>query len=112
AVGADDAVARNDDRARVVSVRASHGALTAGSIDIPGQPRLGDRGSVGDPAEARPDALLERRAPRCAPDPELGQRPVEICRQLARDRVEGRALARDDGWTRARGETLETHPPM
>src|SRR5579864_6270062 len=59
AVGADDAVAGDDDADRVRAVRQAHGAHRAGTTDLPRERAIGERLAAGDGAERAPDRLLE-----------------------------------------------------
>src|SRR5205823_7029773 len=62
AVGADDAVAGNDDRQRVRAVRETHGACPADVAEAARQFAIGDGLTIRDGLERLPDRQLERGA--------------------------------------------------
>jgi len=82
AVGADDAVAGNDDRQRVRAVREAHGACASGVAEAARQLAIGDGLTIRDGPQRLPDRQLERRACGGQPQPEGAPPPGKVLAQL------------------------------
>jgi hypothetical protein len=92
-VGADDAMAGNDDGDAIVSVGARHGPHRGGLSDRLGQPGVGRRGSRRNTLELGPDAALEGRAWHVHRNVELPPFAGKIFGELIADDSEDRRLA-------------------
>src|SRR5215207_10009892 len=82
AVGADDAVARDDDRDRVAAVGETDRAHGARVAELVGERTVGRRLAVGDLEQQRPHALLEGRSGRAELELELRALAGEVLGEL------------------------------
>ena len=97
AVGADDAMAGDDDGDGVLSVGLSGGAKSSGAADFLGEPAIAAGLAVRDGEQALPDGLLEVRAPEeVEGETEPFQLSIEVSEQLpARFRMAAGLLLED-----------------
>src|SRR4051794_11674503 len=100
-VGADDAVAGDDDGDRVAAIGGADRARGPGALDALGELAVADRLAVGDRAQRLPDLLLERRAGERQVDVEVAPVAGEVLGELGADPGEGVVVALPAGGGRA-----------
>ena len=84
AIGADDAVAGDDDGKRVTAIGGADGASLVCPAEPPGLLAVGHRAAEGDRAKDLPGGALERRAGRIEGKIKGCPQASEICLQLLR----------------------------
>src|SRR5687768_9172634 len=96
AVGANDAVAGDDEAKHVRPIGTAHGALGVGDAELPGHPAVRARFASGDGAQEVPGPALEFRSDRREGKVELQILAREIISKLNAEAVEMWMLAGDD----------------
>src|SRR3954470_10261738 len=96
AVGADDAVARHEDRDLIGAIGPGDGADGRRAADAIGDLAVAARLAARDLAQRRPHLRRKRRAALDDAGAESGASAGEVFGQLARQRVAGRRRAVDD----------------
>jgi len=97
AVGADHAVAGDDDADRVAAVGQAHGAGGCGTAELLGERAVRRGGAVGNCLQRLPHLLVEGRADRGEPQVERGASAGEVFAELRDRREQGAVVARACG---------------